>query len=199
MVKVSQSSFERYLRQACDEKKKFKRDLVHRENEQFVYSAGDLASIHGETDFARAYREGMETTEEKKYAIAYASKALVKLRPIMLPLSSNASQSGMTTLFGGLQLKGNDNGDGSAMSVDTQYKIPSIVVSKAAIKGNGNGDVSVMSVDNTTFHLLLPQRQHLRWNLLVQNFRIYNPSSKSVICSETTSKNLVYTMISTMR
>jgi hypothetical protein len=53
----------------------------------------------------------------------------------------------MTTLFGGLQLKGNDNGDGSAMSVDTQYKIPSIVVSKAAIKGNGNGDVSVMSVD----------------------------------------------------
>jgi hypothetical protein len=132
-MKVSQSKFERLLRQACDEKEKFKRDLVHQdENKPFTYSAGDLASMHGETEFARAYREGIETKEEKKYAIAYASKALAKLRPIMLSsvVASKAAKAIKKVRLAAI--KGNDNGDVSVISVDTQYDIPSVVASKAA-------------------------------------------------------------------
>jgi hypothetical protein len=112
-MKITQSQFETYLKQAC-ENNEFKHDLGYKIN-----TAGNLAAYHPGTDFASAYSDNIKTKDNRSI-ITNASRALVKVRGSMFPESDNDS-TGLIAPLKGMKLThhAHNSCDLSAMSWET--------------------------------------------------------------------------------
>jgi hypothetical protein len=80
-MSINQRSFAALLRALCEANEAFKHHLLlRRDDGSYAYTAGRLAKMHPDTDFAGAYHAADDDKKKRQQILKYASKALKQVR-----------------------------------------------------------------------------------------------------------------------